>query len=202
MRKVLCSGEKQHFYDADVSTRCPHCGAPEAKEEKPVGTEEKEGASTEKKHGLFGGWKKSKEIHDIKISKLPKDSQSVKPAPAEIEENGYISERRSENGVQITRPIWDIEEDEPEQEEIESEESSAKPRKKRDIDDVKTTTIYGKKAGVEPVTGWLVCIKGEHYGESFEVKAGQNSIGRDSSMDICLKKEGSVTREKHAYIIF
>ena len=70
----------------------------------------------------------------------------------------------------------------------------------RPSDDVRTVAFYD--GDVEPVTGWLVCIEGESYGESFNIKAGRNLIGRSSSMDIALVSEISVSREKQAIIIF
>ena len=30
----------------------------------------------------------------------------------------------------------------------------------------------------EPVVGWLVCVKGKHFGESFQLAAGRNAVGR------------------------
>ena len=29
----------------------------------------------------------------------------------------------------------------------------------------------------EPVVGWLVCVKGKHFGESFQLAAGRNAVG-------------------------
>ncbi len=54
----------------------------------------------------------------------------------------------------------------------------------------------------EPVVGWIVCIKGKHFGESFAIFAGKNSIGRNGGNRIVLSKENSVSREKHALIVY
>ena len=53
-----------------------------------------------------------------------------------------------------------------------------------------------------PVVGWLVCIKGNHLGESFQIYDGNNSIGRGDSNDVILFKEPSVSSNKHAIIIY
>lgn len=56
--------------------------------------------------------------------------------------------------------------------------------------------------GRQPVVGWLVCIEGSHYGEDFRLKAGNNFIGREKSMDVVLSNDKSVSRNKHAIIVF
>lgn len=66
----------------------------------------------------------------------------------------------------------------------------------------KTTSFFQEKAGLEPVVGWLVCTAGEHYGKDFRLKSGRNFIGRARTMDIALEKEQSVSRERHAAIVY
>ena len=68
-------------------------------------------------------------------------------------------------------------------------------------EDVKTMAFYDF-AGPEPVVGWLVCIKGEYVGQSFNLKAGQNFIGRALNMDVALAKDTSVSRNKHTIITY
>jgi len=68
-------------------------------------------------------------------------------------------------------------------------------------EDVKTMAFYDF-ADTEPVVGWLVCIKGEYFGQSFNLKAGQNFIGRALNMDVPLAKDTSVSRNKHAIITY
>ena len=57
-------------------------------------------------------------------------------------------------------------------------------------------------ADTEPVVGWLVCIKGAHFGESFNIVAGRNALGRDQSNKIVLSKDTQVSRSKHAWITY
>lgn len=68
--------------------------------------------------------------------------------------------------------------------------------------DQKTVAFYNFSNSVEPVVGWLVCIKGMYKGESFNIKSGRNNIGRSQGMDIALAQEKSVSRERHASITF
>ena len=54
----------------------------------------------------------------------------------------------------------------------------------------------------EPVVGWLVCVKGAHFGQSFNIVSGRNSIGRAGGNHIIFSQEPSVSREKHAWITY
>lgn len=54
----------------------------------------------------------------------------------------------------------------------------------------------------EPVVGWLVCVKGKHFGESFQLAAGRNAVGRCMSNKVVLHKDNAVSREKHVWITY
>ncbi len=54
----------------------------------------------------------------------------------------------------------------------------------------------------DPPVGWLVCIKGHHFGESFNIYAGRNSVGRSENNRIAVTGEKTVSREKHAWITY
>jgi len=66
----------------------------------------------------------------------------------------------------------------------------------------KTVSFYSRSMGVEPVVGWLVCIKGGHFGEDFRLKSGRNFIGRGSEMDVIISKDNAVSRERHAIVVY
>ncbi len=65
-----------------------------------------------------------------------------------------------------------------------------------------TVGLYQRMLGVEPVVGWLVCIKGEYFGEGFKLHNGKNFIGRASDMDIILGMDKSVSRNRHACVVY
>ena len=52
------------------------------------------------------------------------------------------------------------------------------------------------------IAGWLVCIKGNSYGESFNVYVGENKIGRGDRMDIVLRGDRYISREDQAILIY
>lgn len=54
----------------------------------------------------------------------------------------------------------------------------------------------------EPVVGWLVCVGGRHFGESFSIYAGKNSIGRSNENRVIISEDGGVSRVKHALIVY
>ncbi|MBR6985803.1 MAG: FHA domain-containing protein [Ruminococcus sp.] len=64
------------------------------------------------------------------------------------------------------------------------------------------STGSSNNAPIDPVVGWLVCTHGSHFGESFIIVAGMNSIGRNNTNRIVLDKDPSVSREKHALITY
>lgn len=59
-----------------------------------------------------------------------------------------------------------------------------------------------KPKEIDPVVGWLVCVSGVRFGESFNIGVGTNSIGRLPSNRIALENEETVSREKHAFITY
>lgn len=65
-----------------------------------------------------------------------------------------------------------------------------------------TVGYFQASIGLEPVVGWLVCIEGAHFGEDFRLKVGRNFIGRAPTMDVALTGDTSVSREKHAVVVY
>lgn len=69
----------------------------------------------------------------------------------------------------------------------------AKP--KDDDDDMRTVHMFSSNTSSEPVVGWFVCVKGECLGDSFEIRSGNNNLGRSTNNDICID-DSSVSREQ------
>ncbi|MEQ1907931.1 MAG: FHA domain-containing protein [Vicinamibacterales bacterium] len=77
-----------------------------------------------------------------------------------------------------------------------------KPRAAAPSDAGKTVSLVRKKAGIDPVVGWLVCVQGADRGRDFRIRSERNFIGRAETMDICVPGDDTVSRENHAIVSF
>lgn len=66
----------------------------------------------------------------------------------------------------------------------------------------KTVSFSDVESGISPVVGWLVCVNGINKGKSYELKSGKNFIGRARDMDVVLSGDESISRNRHAIVIF
>lgn len=64
----------------------------------------------------------------------------------------------------------------------------------------KFTSVGDGKA--DPTVGWVVCVKGPYYGQSFRLHSGKNKIGRSQEFDVRLLNDDSVSRSCVASIVF
>lgn len=83
-----------------------------------------------------------------------------------------------------------------------------------DNNDVKTTGFFSlkkpekedsEKEAVLPEqlpVGWLVCVSGKNIGRDYRLFAGKNAVGRAEENSVCLAGETSVSRDRHAWVIF
>jgi hypothetical protein len=65
-----------------------------------------------------------------------------------------------------------------------------------------TVGIFQKRTGVDPVVGWLVCIKGTHKGRDYRLHSDLNKLGRAPNMDVCIEGDEAISRENHCQIAF
>jgi hypothetical protein len=54
----------------------------------------------------------------------------------------------------------------------------------------------------DPVAGWLVCLDGPDKGRDYRLHMEKNFIGRAPNMDVVLDGDNTVSRERHAIVIF
>ena len=222
MKLTKC--ENKHFYDADKYDHCPHCEKPVEKVNlPPVGPSSGKPSTdsppeTPKRNTLSP--------HTISIRNQKGDLQPDEAATPKQEAEAADSVPKPEwpiadllrklkqeaaTGAEKSPVDASVAEDAPAPP---IEEKAAPPKQpgplQRQVDatvshgpqeDMKTIAYYDFD-DVEPVVGWLVCVGGEYFGQSFNLKAGQNFIGRGGTMDVTLAKDTSVSRNKHAVIIF
>jgi len=65
-----------------------------------------------------------------------------------------------------------------------------------------TKALHRTPAGLSPVVGWLVCVDGPDRGRDYRIHMEKNFIGRATGMDIAITGDDSISRDKHATIIF
>ncbi len=90
-------------------------------------------------------------------------------------------QQKSVNPIPVTRPLED-----PKQKEKEN----------------KTVALVYKETGMDPVTGWLVCIDGTNKGKDYRLHSAKNMIGRSEKMDVCIAGDDTVSRDIHAIVSF
>jgi hypothetical protein len=71
-----------------------------------------------------------------------------------------------------------------------------------DYDDATQPVNVGGISGFSPVTGWLVCTDGPARGTDYRIRAGYNYMGRGEHMDICIRGDQKIGRERHALIAY
>lgn len=194
MKPVRCSKCK-FFYDEDKYSSCPHCsgGAAEAEHETPAAPaaehKEKTGFSFKprKKEKAIAHNEERQESHSP-IAQEPGHNIFSHTAP---QEKAAESAPAAQPKAQPAAPVAPSPAQSPLKSAIQSADSMPK-----------TVAFYNLPSDSEPVVGWLVCIKGDYLGESFNLKSGRNNIGRAGNMDIVLAKDGRVSRDRHAAVVY
>lgn len=86
--------------------------------------------------------------------------------------------------------------------------SPALPNKHTDGDNEKTIGFFesadkqGNATSFNPVVGWLVCVVGKNRGKEYRLTVGRNYIGRNKENSVVLAGENSVSRSKHAAVVY
>lgn len=203
--------EKGHFYDAEANSTCPWCAA------------EMEGGNdfmnlgsygvTEPANGFDGGYDNGS-YNDVcadppingygggygvtePVKNMGDGLESFGPTEPVSPGGGYGPTQPANNtggrleDCSVTEPVHPI--------------GGGSPVK--DYDTVTTPVSFfpkkdNAKAVFSPVTGWLVCTEGPAKGMDYRIRAGYNYIGRSEHMDICIRGDLQISREKHALIAY
>jgi len=65
-----------------------------------------------------------------------------------------------------------------------------------------TVSLDQIQTGIDPVVGWLVCIKGPNKGRDYRLRSDRNQIGRAPNMEVCIEGDATVSRENHCQIAY
>lgn len=206
MRGNIIQCRRGHYYDANVYETCPHCRKDvPGFDDKTVGNDISRGNNG----GEFGFNTTAGIIHDPYLDRSP-----LPPV------NPVIPERPS-IPIKLSAPKrqW-ISSDVVVQDDADGEDTTKQLQGADEKDDTVPADWFpvGKSEKVRPgesddsvpkyrytnnpVTGWLVCIKGSNIGKAFPLVTGQNFIGRDPKMNVCLQNDLTVSRSKHGIIAY
>lgn len=187
------------YYNGTVYSKCPHCNtAPtsavyEAEKPKPDNDNEKlkeKGKETGLGSFFVGGRetmpfkKMEKEEKTERKSDKPEKEPANTPAPTHEIKDAPDSKEKKEPSNH-PQPA-----------------GSLKEQLRRNGRTVGKFTSNNGDEAAEPVVGWLVCIKGTYFGQSFALRSGKNKIGRSAEMDIKLLSDESVSRTCVASIVY
>lgn len=202
------------YYNGQVYDECPHCKAkqelgketekevkqrePAVQEDVPAGKAEK-GSKTEEDIGL-----RNQKRYTMPYNKAQTGTEHWEecPRPKEQEKKKLVILEEKE-------PLLD----EAGGEEKKEKEKKPDPTPQTDYaeDLLKQLKKSGRTVGkftstdgdqVDPVVGWIVCVKGSYYGQSFALHSGKNKMGRSQEFDIRLLNDESVSRSCVAAIVF
>ncbi len=214
-----------HYFDKNKHPVCPHCGAGAmtvaAPEKKKTG---KSFFKKREKEVTVADNEIKTQTNRIKVEDVPVTDTGraivIEDVPTEgdFRDNNITTEDKPTEGVFVNEkeveqePSNAEEKVEEETQETVSNDSSLSNQIKKVTaeNDTKTIGMFALKGSktegntfnTEPVVGWLVCLKGKNFGNDFRIVSGKNSIGRNDTNDIVLTGEESVSREKHAQIMF
>lgn len=175
-----------HIYDSDIYPTCPYCNSSQPVihfGQTPVG----EGGRTMgpadagyppvqdpgRTQPLEGGWG-------------PRPTERTAWGGVPVTEGGKTApigyQGRSVTDDTVTRPPRDYE-----------------GRHERRVDEEqKTVGELKRKLGIDPVVGWLVCIKGAEKGKDYRLLGRINTIGSSERMDVCIKGDKTISKTNHA----
>lgn len=195
MKPVRCSKCK-FFYDEDKYSSCPHCSdGAEAEHAALAAPAAPAPAEHREKSGFsFKPRKKEKPAHNNAAPEAPRAEAAPSPERDIFSNTGAAERAHAAPAAPVPAPA------------APAAPAPAKSPLKSAIQSAdsmpKTVAYYNLPSDSEPVVGWLVCIKGDYLGESFNLKSGRNNIGRAGNMDIVLAKDGRVSRDRHAAVVY
>lgn len=181
MKLIQC--DKGHYYDKERFESCPYCD-----------TDSESGVTVPLRNGA-GGEPESRRKNPVEAvpsaapvqqTSGPVDSAPISAQPASIQPPQPVSVQPEQFAA---AQQWRMPQ--------EQENTWKMPE-----NDNHTVSYYSRMLGKDPVVGWLVAVEGAYYGEAFQLKTGRNFIGRSPEMDVQLSLDMSVSRRKHAIVVY
>lgn len=200
---VMCG----KFYDKNTYSVCPHCGEKGEVSVNAVESEDRHAEANIPKsggliHKILPSRQKKSEAKDVVENSKDIIVEAAVPSNVSDDIGATVLEREPYEPLPVKMTDGADEKDE-----VKPIIPAAlnKPKIPSPVqtggahnDDMRTVQMFNLPT--EPVVGWLVCVKGECQGESFEIRSGNNNLGRSQDNDICIS-DSTISREQ-AIVIF
>ena len=198
----LCRCEKGHFYDKEKYDTCPHCAGGSASDETltTVFTEDATAPVT-----AAGGMEEIPGPPPFPVAGMAADQETV--AVNEFNQDTPTVPLQPEI-FPTFGPVSHI----PKTEGMNEDDDHTVGFFDDDIFGGPAAGKGGSKNGMfaspaankvsTPCVGWLIASGGQHEGTDFRLKVGKFFVGRSPQMDIALTEDKSVSRDKHAIVVY
>lgn len=204
----LCRCERGHFYDKEKYASCPHCAGGSAADDKLTEAFTQEvtvpvGGVSSIPPETAGGNYVLPPVDQVPVQPVPPVvPQSTLPVPG-LSANQVTVAMNNTNTDSPTVPLY---QEEPTEDNdctigFYDDVFSARPVESTHTPKAPVSAPVVRKVS-SPCVGWLVALGGEHLGTDFRLKAGKNFIGRSPQMDIALTEDKSVSRDRHAIVVY
>ena len=203
----LCRCDKGHFYDKEKYATCPHCAGGSASDESltTVFTQDVTASA-----GLSSGNDITEQfVQDtpLPVAGIPADQQTVSMEYASNMDTPTVplQDIIASNG-EVDHFVTDIPTEAVDDDDhtvgFFDDEFFSVPPKTVPIKPAVSPVAPVSNKVTTPCVGWMVALNGEHIGADFRLKVGKNFIGRNPRMDVALTEDKSVSRDRHAIVIY
>jgi hypothetical protein len=195
----LCRCERGHFYDKEKFPTCPHCAGGSATDESltAVFTEDVTASVGEAvPDPPFSNAAPIQDITPLPIADLPANQPTVAMNIINGPDEPTIPLDPVENNT-----FYEASDDDDHTVGFFDDEFFASPTSNTSAAHAAPVAKPVNKVST-PCVGWLVAVGGAHIGTDFRLKVGKNFIGRSSQMDVALTEDKSVSRDRHAIVVY
>lgn len=198
----LCRCEKGHFYDKEKYDTCPHCAGGSASDESLTTVFSEDSTVPVTEPGGMAGTPGqpplpiagiSAEQETVAMNEFHADTPTIPLQPDIFPSFGSVSN--------IPETEGSGEDDDHTVGFFDDDFFGSPSAGKGTAGGIKSSATYVNKVST-PCVGWLIALGGEHVGTDFRLKVGKNFIGRSPQMDIALTEDKSVSRDRHAIVVY
>lgn len=200
----LCRCERGHFYDKEKYSSCPHCAGGSASDDKLTmaftETVTVPMDRTEPEPEMMMRRPQASAEPPVMGNPVPFTAPSMNSAPLPIA--GMPVDQPTIPVSVADQPTVPLTMTIPEPDDDHTVGFFADVFPGTESKEGKTVRLQTVNKVDTPCVGWLIALGGEHLGTDFRLKVGKNFIGRDAKMDVALTEDKSVSRDRHAIVVY